>query len=163
MKPTCVGKLGGILRIAMGLIFLWAFCDKTFGHGFATAPEKAWILGNSPTTGFLTHATSGPFAPLFQSLAGNVFVDWLFMIGLLLIGLSLTLGIGMRVAVHSGSVLLALMYLAALPPQHNPLIDDHIIYILALQLLLHLHAEDTLGLGSWWKKQGIVKKYPILA
>ncbi len=163
MQSTCVGKLSGILRIAMGLIFLWAFCDKTFGHGFATAPEKAWILGNSPTTGFLTHATSGPFAPLFQSLAGKAAVDWLFMMGLLLIGLSLVFGIGMKIAVHSGSVLLALMYLAALPPQHHPFIDDHIIYILVLQLLLQMGAEESVGLGSWWKKQKIVRKYPILA
>src|SRR3989344_2688326 len=71
-----------ILRLLMGWTFLWAFFDKLFGLGFATKADKAWILGNSPTYGFLKLGTHGPFASFFQSLAGNVFVDWLFLIGL---------------------------------------------------------------------------------
>jgi len=70
-----------VLRIFIGLIFLWAFFDKTFGLGFATNLENAWINGGSPTTGFLAHATNGFFAPFFQSLAGSALVDWLFMLG----------------------------------------------------------------------------------
>jgi len=37
------GKILGILRISFGLIFLWAFFDKLFGLGFATASDKSWI------------------------------------------------------------------------------------------------------------------------
>ena len=64
------------LRLLMGFIFLWAFLDKTFGLGFATTADKAWILGGSPTSGFLTHAVVGPFATFFNSLAGVVLVDF---------------------------------------------------------------------------------------
>lgn len=137
-----------LLRLSMGWIFLWPFLDKTFGLGFATAKEAAWVVGGSPTTGFLTYATKGPFADMFQALAGNVFVDWLFMIGLLLIGLSLILGIFMRLAIFSGSLMLILMYLAVLPPDHNPVIDDHIIYPLVLLSFLWTKPEQFFSLQN---------------
>src|SRR3989344_8142829 len=104
----------GILRIALGLIFLWAFVDKLLGLGFATVREKAWIFGNSPTAGFLSNA-DGFFSPVFNSLAGSALVDWLFMLGLFLIGLALVLGIGIKLAGYSGVLLMTLMWLASLP------------------------------------------------
>ncbi len=123
------------LRISLGLVFLWAFFDKTFGLSFATKPENAWIQGGSPTTGFLTYATKGPFANFFQNLAGNALVDWMFMLGLLFVGITLFFNKFMKWGSIAGSVMLFLMYIAALPPENNPLIDDHIIYILLLGFL----------------------------
>src|SRR6185295_12626895 len=79
------------LRYVMAFIFLWAFVDKTFGLGFATTPEKAWIHGGSPTSGFLSFGTHGPFVEIFKSLSGMPIIDWLFMLGLLFIGLTLLL------------------------------------------------------------------------
>jgi thiosulfate dehydrogenase [quinone] large subunit len=153
--------LGG-LRILMGWVFLWPFFDKLFGLGFATASEQAWIMGGSPTAGFLEHAAKGPFADIFHSLAGSFFVDWLFMAGLLLIGLALLLGIGVRIAAVSGALLLFLMWLAVLPPKNNPLIDEHIIYIAVLKVLLLFDAGVYLGFGRAWSKTAWVKKYPFL-
>jgi thiosulfate dehydrogenase (quinone) large subunit len=121
----------GLFRIALGWLFLWAFFDKLWGLGYATDVDAAWVNGGSPTTGFLKFATSGPFAELLQGLAGSVVVDWLFMMGLLGIGVAYVLGIAMRAATYSGVVLVVLMYLAAIPPEHNPLIDEHIIYAFA--------------------------------
>ncbi len=148
----------GVLRISMGWIFLWAFFDKVFGLGFATEYGKAWIHGGSPTTGFLTFGTKGPFASLFQSLAGVAVVDWLFMVGLLCIGVALMLGVAMKLATYSGSLLLFLMWLAALLPEHNPIMDDHIVYIFVLFLLLKLDAGKTFGFGTWWHSRAIVQK-----
>lgn len=146
----------------MGWIFLWPFFDKVFGLGFATAPDQAWILGNSPTYGFLKFASQGPLGSFYQSLAGNVFVDWLFMVGLLLIGLSLILGIGVKVAAYSGSLLLFIMWSAVLPPEHNPFLDDHIIYIIILIGLDITKAGRYFGLGQWWSKTSLVKKFGFL-
>lgn len=157
-------KLVAIIRIALGWIFFWAFLDKLFGLGFTTGADKSWLAGSSPTAGFLSFGTSGPFAELFQSLAGMVWVDWLFMLGLCLIGCALMLGIGMRIAAVSGSVMLLLMYTAAfMPPEHNPLIDDHIMYTLILLTLPHLSAGDYWGLGKKWKALRLVRKHPWLA
>lgn len=166
-------KVWGITRIGLGFIFLWAFLDKLFGLGFATCRdaasdtvnvlcERAWLEGGSPTSGFLQHGTSGPLADIYQNLAGNVFIDWLFMLGLLGIGLALILGIGMRIAVVSGVLMMLMMYTAALPPANNPIIDDHIIYALVLVGLLRVNSSQQLGLGSTWSKTDLVKKYPVL-
>ena len=154
----------GFLRIALGWTFLWPFLDKMFGLGFTTCRdvdtsvvsvlcEKAWVSGGSPTFGFLKFATQGPFAEYYQMLAGNSFVDWLFMLGLLGIGVALLLGVMIRVAVLSGVLLLMLMFMAVLPPEHNPFIDEHVIYSLVLLSFLAVPVGSAIGLGDWWKKK----------
>ena len=85
-----------------------------------------------------------------------------FMAGLLGIGLALVLGIGMRIATYTGTLLLLLMWLASFPPKTNPILDDHIIYILLLIGLYGVGAGDVLGFGKSWKKSNLVKQYPIL-
>lgn len=119
----------------MAAIFLWAFFDKTFGLGFATKSADAWIHGGSPTMGFLKFGTHGPLAPFFQSLAGHALVDWMFMLGLLFVGLTLLLNRYVLWGAVAGGVMMLLMWLAAFPPTNNPLVDDHVVYILVLALL----------------------------
>ncbi len=123
------------LRYVMSFIFLWAFFDKTFGLGFATKTDMAWIHGGSPTTGFLSHAVRGPFVDFFHSLAGVALVDWLFMLGLLGTGLALLFRRYVLWGAVSGVSLLLLMWAALLLPENNPIIDDHIVYALVLVLL----------------------------
>lgn len=124
-----------VMRVMLGFIFLWAFLDKTFGLGFATKPENSWISGGSPTTGFLTHAVQGPFADFFHLLAGSSVVDWMFMLGLLFVGITLLAKRFVRWGALAGSLMLLLMYLAVLFPENNPIIDDHLVYIVALLLI----------------------------
>ncbi len=151
-----------LLRFTLGFIFLWAFFDKLLGLGFATAPDKSWLAGSSPTFGFLKMGTHGPFVAFYQNLAGNIVVDWLFMVGLLLIGLALVLGMGLKVAGYSGALLMLLMWSAALPPKNNPVLDDHIVYILVLLLLANVKSGYTWGFGKWWSGTALVKKYKFL-
>src|SRR3989338_139311 len=92
-----------LLRIVLGVIFLWAFLDKLFGLGFSTSADKSWLAGGSPTFGFLKLATHGPLASLYQNIAGNPLVDLAFMLALLFIGLSLILGIWTKLAGYSGT------------------------------------------------------------
>ena len=142
---------------------MWAFVDKLFGLGYATASEGAWINGGSPTSGFLNFATKGPFAEFYHGMAGNVVVDWLFMLGLLAIGLPLILGIGVRLAAAAGVLMLGLMYSAGfILPEHNPFLDEHIIYAVIMVGLIVAGAGRHLGLGNMWAKTRLVHKYPIL-
>jgi len=161
------------LRISLGFIFLWAFLDKLIGLGFATCRNvktdaievmcsKAWLEGGSPTTGFLKNAVQGPFAEFYRGLAGNTFIDWLFMAGLLGIGLALLLGVGVRVAAVAGSLLLLMMWTAALWPANNPVLDDHLVYILVLIGVMLVNNRQVWGLGGWWATQSVVKKFPLL-
>ncbi len=152
-----------VLRIVLGWYFFWPFIDKVFGLGFNTPAGKAWIDGVSPTYGFLAKATKGPFASYFQAMAGSHFVEWLFMIGLLLIGLSLMLGVAMRLACFSGATMMALMYLAgSIWPLHNPFLDEHIVNGLLLIGLSGTGANMRFGLGAAWSKVGLVKRFPFL-
>jgi len=151
-----------VLRIMMGFVFFWAFIDKVFGLGFATASDKSWLNGVSPTTGFLQFGTEGIFSPIFQSLAGNSIVDWLFMSGLLLVGVALILGIGVKIAGYSGSLMMFLVYLSLFPPENNPLIDEHIVYIFVLLYFTTIPVGKTFGFGSWWTNMKLVKRMPFL-
>lgn len=162
-----------LARISLGAVFLWAFFDKLLGLGFATCRDvktdvvsnmcsQAWLSGGSPTAGFLNHATKGPFADFYQSLAGHSVIDWIFMLGLLMIGVALVLGIGVRLAAMFGSLMLLMMWSAALWPANNPVLDEHIIYIFVLFAIMGLNDKQQLGLGKWWASQPVVQKYPAL-
>ncbi len=151
-----------LLRLAMAWIMLWAFFDKVFGLGYATATGKSWLAGNSPTAGFLKMGTSGPLALLFQSMSGNPLVDWLFMLGLLGVGTALLLGMGMKIAGYSGALMMALIWMAGFPPQQNPFLDEHIVYILVFIGLSYSSAGEKWGLGKWWKNTELVRKFPVL-
>ena len=150
------------IRLAMGWMFLWAFIDKLFGLGYVTQSDSAWLAGGSPTSGFLQFGTRGPLTPIFQKISGSVLIDTVFMISLLLLGVTLILGIGVKIAGYGGAVLVFLMFLAALPPENNPLLDDHILYVFILLGLTRVKSGQWLGLGNKWAKINLVQKYPIL-
>ena len=161
-----------VSRIAIGFVFLWAFFDKLLALGYATGADRdtgaidrfgdaAWINGGSPTTGFLTGVT-GPFKSVFEPLAGAAWADWLFMIGLLAIGTALMVGIGIRIAAATGALLLVFMWMASLPLENNPFMDEHLIYAVILIGLAAVHAGDTLGAGRTWARTQLVRHHPIL-
>jgi thiosulfate dehydrogenase [quinone] large subunit len=161
-----------VLRIAFGLTFLWAFVDKLLALGFHPGfgqdgtldrfGDAAWINGGSPTEGFLKFGADGPFKGFYNNLAGAAWADWLFMLGLLGIGLALTLGIGMRLAASAGVLLYVLMWSVVLPPENNPVLDEHILGAISLVVLAAFSAGDTWGLGKLWTKTHLVKNNPVL-
>lgn len=137
--------------------------DKIFGFGFATVAEKSWLNGGSPTLGFLKFATKGPFANFYQSLAGNQIVDWLFMLGLLFIGLTLVLGIMTRMGAVVGIIMLFLFYTAGfIWPVNNPFMDEHLVYIIIMLGIIFADASDYLGFGKKWGSINLVSKFRVL-
>ena len=162
-----------LLRMVLGFVFLWAFLDKVLGLGFATCKAKAtglvdvgcssaWINGGSPTKGFLGNAVTGPFADFYHKLAGQAWVDWLFMLGLLVVGLGLLLGTWVRFAALGGMVILLLMWSALLWPANTPGIDEHIIYALLLFGIALTADHQTWSLRSWWAKTSVARALPFL-
>ncbi len=149
-------------RLAMGWVFLWPFLDKMFGLGHETVSAKSWVNGGSPTSGFLGKGTSGPLASFYQGMAGAAWADWLFMAGLLGIGVALLLGVALRPAAASGALLMVLMWSAVLPPANNPFLDDHLVYALVLVLLALAGAGRTLGLAHAWERLPLVNRYAFL-
>ncbi|HEY8718247.1 DoxX family protein [Pengzhenrongella sp.] len=154
-----------VTRLAIGFTFLWPFLDKTFGLHYSTgAPTLSWLDGGTPSQGYLTSLTRGPFKDFFANIAGPV-TDWLFMLTLLGLGLALILGIGLRVSAVVGPILMLLMWAAEWPFSQgstNPVIDYHLIYALVVIVCAVLLAGDTWGLGRRWAALGVVQRQPWL-
>lgn len=162
-----------ILRLSLGFIFLWAFFDKLFGLGFATCRDKvtdvinvgcsdAWINGGSPTTGFLGRAVTGPLSDFYHNLAGLAWIDWLFMVGLLVVGFGLLFGVWVRFAAFIGIVMLVLMWSALLWPINTPAIDDHLVYAFVLFGIALTDEHQVWGFRKQWLKSAIAKKFVFL-
>ncbi|WP_163507208.1 DoxX family membrane protein [Fodinicola acaciae] len=173
VMTTTAAKVIGVTRILAGLVFLWAFADKLFGLGYSTTAKAAWINGGSPTKGFLSHVEAGPLAGMFRGWAGAPWADWLFMIGLLAIGVALIAGVAMRIAAGSGALMMVFMWAAEWPLARfteagtptgstNPLLDYHIVYALLLITLAVVYAGNTFGFGRWWASLPLVRKNPWL-
>jgi thiosulfate dehydrogenase [quinone] large subunit len=161
------------LRVGTGFVFLWAFFDKTFGWHYSTPSARAWIHGGSPTKGFLASVNAGPFQSVFHAWAGKGWADWLFMLGLLGIGLALVLGVGLRIAAVAGVLMVALMWFAVFPPaQHaadgsatgstNPFVDEHVMDALALIAVAAFGTASRLGLGAVWARLPFVERHSWL-
>jgi thiosulfate dehydrogenase [quinone] large subunit len=170
---TGAARFLAVFRVVIGFEFLWAFLDKTFGFGYATPAARAWINGGSPTKGFLSRVAVGPFESILHSWAGAAWADWLFMAGLLGIGIALILGVGLRIAAVSGTVMMLLMWAAEWPlakvtsagepsMSTNPIVDYHIIYALVLIALALTYAGHTWGLGRLWARLPFVQRNPWL-
>lgn len=160
-----------LTRIAIGFVFFWAFLDKLFGLGFSTCRttaedgtytidvmcEKAWISGGRMTEGYLA-GSSGPFAEFFADLGKQAWTDWPYMIGLAGIGLALMLGIGTKVAMITGPIMLGMMYVSHSWPGQggnttNPFVDDHMVQALAIiGIVLVELTYQSIGLGKWWRR-----------
>ncbi len=164
-------KWSGVVRILLGFTFLWAFLDKNFAWGFSTT--KAWMFGTgegNPTAGFLKFGVNpnGPFHSFYTGLAPSSpsgLVNYLFMGALLGAGLTLVLGVVMKIGSIGSALLLISMFLAVAPwakyedkggstvASNNPLLDEHIIYAATLMVLMLVCAGRYWGLGRWWESK----------
>ncbi|MGY0536389.1 hypothetical protein ACW14X_02655 [Nocardioides sp. YJ-D4] len=173
---TPAARMLAALRIGFGLTFLWAFFDKLLALGFHTgaitneagtrtgidffAEDAAWINGGSPTEGYLSNVPENNWLQgMWNDMAGQWWVDGLFMLGLLGVGLTLTLGIGMRIGAIAGAAMYLLMWFASFPLQQNPIIDEHLLGALTVGVLALTYAGDTWGFGRRWARQPIVMRH----
>lgn len=162
------------LRLLLGWSFLWAFLDKFFGLGFATCRagdsssidfgcDAAMINGGSPTFGFLTFATPGSHTgDLFDWMAPSAsdsinLADIAFMAVLLLGGVALMVGIGVRIAAIGGAVLMAFMFFAGdVWPDNNPINSSHVIEMVAFLGIA------TVGAGKFSLQRWFDDSFPAL-
>ncbi|MER6939937.1 hypothetical protein ABTX24_02210 [Nocardioides sp. NPDC127514] len=173
---TPAARMLAALRIGFGLTFLWAFFDKLLALGFHTgaitneagtrtgidffAEDAAWINGGSPTEGYLSNVPENNWLQgMWNDMAGQWWVDGLFMLGLLGVGLTLTLGIGMRIGAVAGAAMYLLMWFSSFPLEQNPIIDEHLLGALTVGVLALTYAGDTWGFGRRWARQPIVVRH----
>lgn len=183
-QSRALHTLLGVTRLILGFEFLWAFFDKLLGLGFATGRaadtgvitffgSDAWLHGGSPTAGVVGFGLHGPFADFFQTITGyqmtatgptvSAWVDWVYMLAMLAIGVGLMTGVMSRLAAIGGMAWMAIFYLAtAVWPAYNPFVDEHVIAFLVLAMIAVANAGIYLGFGRAWQRLDVVKRHPIL-
>ena len=143
-----------LLRVSMGWLMFYAGITKVFNPDWSAA-------------GYLTAAKT--FPTLFQWFASpeilpviNLINEW----GLTLLGVSLILGIFVRLSSLLGTALMLLYYFPVLEfpliPPHSYLVDDHIIYALVLFGVALTAGHQAWSLNSWWAKTKLAKALPFL-
>lgn len=142
------------LRLVMGAMFFYAGFTKIINPAWSAATYLqsaktfqafyAWLIqpGILPITNFVN--------------------EW----GLTLLGLSLILGIGVRLSSILGALMMLLYYFPILdfpyPNTHSLIVDEHIIYATALLLLGSLKAGRIFGLENWCSTLPICSRFPRL-
>lgn len=146
-------KWVALLRVVFGWFFFYAGITKVVNPDWTA---QGYLMGAKTFTG------------LYQWLASpgmigftNFVNEW----GLTLIGISLILGIGVRLSSILGAIMMLLYYfpVSTFPYVANGfIVDTHIIYATALILLATLRAGRYYGLENWCAGLPICSKYPKL-
>ncbi|QQS43734.1 DoxX family protein [Candidatus Roizmanbacteria bacterium] len=118
-------------RILFGLLFLDAGIEKLL-NGFSAKK-------------YLEATTYGPFADIFQSMAGSPVVDFLVVGGEIAIGIALVSGVFLWFTAYAGSLMMIMYYFSQFPPKTG-IINMHIIYILLFFILAACEAGKYAGL-----------------
>jgi thiosulfate dehydrogenase [quinone] large subunit len=133
-----------LLRVSLGWVMLYAGVTKIMN------PEWTSI-------GYLENAQT--FTNFFQWFATPENIGWVNFVnewGLTLLGVSLILGIGVRLSSFLGVLLMMLYYFPILnfphPDIHSYIIDDHVIYALILLYFGFARVGRIYGLDSKYGK-----------
>ena len=143
-----------LLRLSMGWLMFYACITKVLNPSWSAAV----YLANAKTfTGFYQWLLQPNILPVI-----NFVNEW----GLTLLGVSLILGVFVRLSSVLGALLMLLYYLPILdfpyPNPHSYLVDEHIIYILVLLYFAVARAGRVYGLENWCSNLPICSKFPKL-
>lgn len=143
-----------LVRITLGWMFFYAGITKVLDSAWSA---EGYLKGAKTFTGFYALLTNPSILPFI-----NFINEW----GLTLLGVSLILGIGVRLSSILGAVMMLLYYLPILdfphPNPHSFIVDEHIIYAAALLFLASLRAGRVWGLENWCSNLPICSKFPRL-
>lgn len=143
-----------ILRVGTGWMMFYTGITKVLNPEWSSV---GYLRGAKTFIGFYQWLTSAGTLP---------FIDFVNEWGLTLLGVSLILGIGVRLSSLLGALLMLLYYFPILdfpyPNPHSFLVDEHIIYALVLLVLAGFRAGRTMGLENWCSKLPICSRFPAL-
>ena len=142
-------------RLTMAWTFLYAASHQLFDPHFTVAT-------------FLSHTkTFNGVYSVFTTPSVSPYITFLVSYGHLLIGLSLLVGLMVRVSAAFG-VALMLMYWTAhmdwpfIESTENFIVDYHIVYAGVLVFLIGKHAGHVWGPDGWVEKLPLIARHPSL-
>jgi thiosulfate dehydrogenase [quinone] large subunit len=142
-------------RFTMGWTFLYAASHQIFDPQFTVAA-------------FLSHTkTFHNVYAVFTTDSVSPYITFLVSYGHLLIGLSLLVGLMVRISAAFG-IALMLMYWTAhmdwpfIENTNNFIVDYHIVYAGVLAFLIGSHAGHVWGLDGWVEKLPLISRHSSL-
>jgi thiosulfate dehydrogenase [quinone] large subunit len=149
------------LRIAIGVIFLWAGLEKVMGAGlgswsaegflkFATAGSLGWpFFTGEPAEGQIFNPTNA----IWVNLAGNetalTFINYVVPLGQIGIGISLILGLLTRFGAAMGTLMMLFFFFAAWEFAYG-VVNQHLTYAVVTAFLGYIGAGNYYGLDGLW-------------
>ena len=141
-----------LLRIATGWLMFYAGVTKIIDSTWSAA---SYLQGAKTFPAFFQWFLQPGALPMI-----NFVNEW----GLTLLGVSLILGIFVRFSSLLGVLLMLLYYFPVLdfpyPNVHSYIVDEHIIYALALLVLGAFRAGRVWGLEEWCSNLPICRRFP---
>lgn len=142
------------LRIALGWVMLYA--------GLTKVTNPAWTA-----EGYLKGAKTFPELYAWFASPGILpFINFINEWGLTLLGVSLILGLFVRLSSLFGALLMLLYYLPALTFPFIKttafIVDEHIIYALVLLFFASAKAGRVWGLEKWCSGLPVCSKFPVI-
>lgn len=143
-----------LLRISLGILFFYAGITKVLNPNWSAA---GYLKGAQTFPELYNFLLQPEILPII-----NFVNEW----GLTLLGVSLLLGIFVRLSSKLGALLMLLYYIPILKfpyvGANSFLVDQHVIFIFSLLLLGSLKTGRYLGLEKWCSSLPICSKYPKL-
>lgn len=149
-----------LLRIASGLFFFYAGITKIIMY----SADKGWYDPQFSAAFYLKGAKL--FTAFYQALLSPGLLPSVSFVnkwGLTLLGISLILGIGVRLSSVLGVILMLLYYFPLgfpYPDAHSFIVDQHIMYATSLLVLASFRAGRVMGLEEWCSNLPICSKIP---
>lgn len=152
-KPAKISLFG--LRVILVWLYFYAGITTVLNPNWSA---KDYLLSAKTFHSFYTSLAQPSILPL---------VDFLNRWGLTLLGLSLILGIFVRLSSSLGALLMLLYYFPILqfpyPNPHSFIVDKHIIYFLVLIFFAVIKAGRIYGLDSYLSKHSVYRKHAIFS
>jgi len=161
MQITSRVHMSGIalLRILVGVIFLWAGLEKVLGSGpqgfsaagflkFATAGTLGWpFVSGEIAEGTVFNPTQGIWTGLAANAGAMSIINVLVPFGQIAIGLSLISGLFTRFGAAMGALMMVFFFFAAWDFAYG-IVNQHLTYALICSALVGLGAGRYYGLDG---------------
>jgi len=147
-----------VLRVAVGIIFLWAGLEKVIGAGgewsaagflgFGTGGSLGWpFVTGDPAEGTIFNPTQGFWAGMAENDTAMTLINVLVPYGQIGIGISLILGLLTRFGAAMGTLMMLLFFFAAWDFQFG-IVNQHLTYALVTFFIGYIGAGNFYGLDA---------------
>jgi thiosulfate dehydrogenase [quinone] large subunit len=145
-----------LLRIVVGVIFLWAGLEKAVGTGlgtwsaagfleFATGGTLGWPFVTTPVEGAIYNPTHDFWVALAGNDAAMSALSYLVPLGQIGIGVSLILGLFTRFGAAMGALMMLIFFVAAWEFEFG-IVNQHLTYMVVCLALAGIGAGNYFGL-----------------